>query len=378
MRLLSTNNGLGMLLPFLAKRFFLLFLCLVFLVSCTKDEDWSDPPSRTIIVYMAADNNLSYDAYDNIQEMQNGFSEKGANLIVFMDPADDVPQILQIKHGSTTRVKTYSEFNSAEATQMGKVLSDIVEMYPAESYGLVLWSHGTSWLPAGRRLRSFGEDDGQQMNIPALAAILPVHFDFILMDACLMGSIEVVYELKDKADFILASSTEIISNGFPYDRIIPELIQAKPDLIKVATNYFNFYNQQQGAFRSATISLVNTKELDNLATITGQLLTGQTFDSETFDRLSVQRLDVFREQYAFDLLDFIEKAFPNADTGPFEDQLGKTILYKAHTPEFIEEFTISTYCGLSCYIPSGANDDLKEFYQQLAWSQDSEFHQLFR
>ena len=189
-------------------------LCLILFVSCSKDAADDAPPHRTIIVYMAADNDLSEDAWVNISEMQSGFNGKGVNLLVFIDPVDDAPHILQIERGSSKKVKTYPEFNSADAGQMRQVLNDIIGMYPAESYGLVLWSHGTSWLPAGRQLKSFGEDNGQQMNIDALAYALPVRFDFILMDACLMGSVEAAYELRNKTDFIIASPTEIIYMGF--------------------------------------------------------------------------------------------------------------------------------------------------------------------
>ena len=215
---------------------------IILLTSCVKDDSLPDI-NRTVIVYMTADNDLTEDAYADLSEMQNGFEEKGANLVVFLDPADDVPHILKIGRGNSIRVKTYPEFNSADAVQMERVLNDIIEMYPAGSYGLVLWSHGTSWLPAGRQLKSFGEDNGSRMDIAPLAAALPVQFDFILMYACLMGSVEVAYELRNKTDFILASSTETIYLGFPYGRIIPELLRAEPDLRKAAVSYFNYYDQ---------------------------------------------------------------------------------------------------------------------------------------
>ena len=145
-------------------------LCFILFASCSKDDDTVViPTDRTIVVYMAANNDLSDDAWDNINKMQSGYEEKGANLIVFIDTADDTPHILRIGRGSSTRVKTYPEFNSADEVKMREVLNDIIELYPAASYGLVLWSHGTSWLQAGSRLKSFGEDHGRQMNIAALA-----------------------------------------------------------------------------------------------------------------------------------------------------------------------------------------------------------------
>jgi hypothetical protein len=168
------------------------------------------------------------------------------------------------------------------------------------------------------------------------------------------------------------------SSGFLYDLIIPELTSSTPDLRKSAESYFNYYQQQSGAFRSATVSLINTKELDNLARVTNQLISGQTFDIVSFDRTSVQHLDVYDEQYTFDFLDFITKAFPEADNRPLIEQFEKTVLYKAHTAEFIEMFEINAYCGLSCYILHISRNDLNSYYQQLGWYQAGGYNIYFR
>ena len=359
-------------------RFLLYFtLCLILFASCNKDDITNDTSThRTIIVYMAADNDLSDDAWVNINDMQRSFEYKGVNLVVFLDTADEAPYVLDIKRGGSTTVRTYPEFNSADATQMEQVLRDIINMYTTDSYGLILWSHGSSWLPAGRQLKSFGDDNGRQMDIAALVAALPVSFDFIIFDACLMGSVEVAYQLRHKTDFVIASSTEIIYLGFPYDLIVPELIKQNPNLQNVAKIYFEYYDRMQGAYRSASISLINTKEMESLAMATSQFLEGAVFDASSFDRSSVQRLDVYSEQYAFDFLDFLEKAFPDADIVPLKEQLDKTVQYKAHTPRFINEYNISTFCGLSCYIPHPLRNDLNAFYQQMEWTQVSGFYRL--
>lgn len=46
--------------------------------------------------------------------------------------------------------------------------------------------------------QSFGLDMSDELNINDLKKSLPVHSDFILFDACYMGSIEVLYELREK------------------------------------------------------------------------------------------------------------------------------------------------------------------------------------
>jgi hypothetical protein len=164
-------------LPYLP--LFLLLPC------CSKGKEELVP--RTVIAYIAADNDLWSDALDDVEEMQRGFSPNGVQLVAFIDPAGEPPYLLEMASNSSRRVKTYAELNSCDAAQMRQTLSEIIGMYPAERYGLILWSHGTSWLPANHLLKSFGQDGDSQLNIPELAEALPLKFDFILLDACLMG-----------------------------------------------------------------------------------------------------------------------------------------------------------------------------------------------
>jgi len=179
-----------------------------------------NPATRTIIVYMVADNNLFDHAPVSLLQMEQGFSENGVNLIVFIDQLNENPRLLEIHPGKEKLVKSYPELNSADTAVFKKILQEALDLYPAQEYGLILWSHGASWLPAGATLRSFGNDYGKQMNIPDLAESLPVKFKFILFDACLMGAVEVAYELKDRTDYIIASPTETVYDGFPYDEIL--------------------------------------------------------------------------------------------------------------------------------------------------------------
>jgi hypothetical protein len=214
------------------------------------------------------------------------------------------------------------------------------------------------------------------MNVVDLAESLPVKFDFILFDACLMGSVEVAYELKDKTDYILASSTETVYEGFPYDEIIPELSKPQVDLPQAAQRYFDYYNSLQDAYRSATVSVIDTRELSRLAGEVNKIVSENELDV-SFERTSVQRLDVYDEQYTFDLADFVEKAFPAADKNAFLARLNRTVLYKNATPEFLSGYEINAYCGLSCYIPYSLRPDLNEYYGTLSWHVACGINSLF-
>lgn len=326
---------------------------------------------RTIIVYMSADNDLSADAIDDIEEMKKGYLDNGVNLVAFVDLARESPYLLEMTPGSGKIMKTYSEINSASAARMQEVLMDIIELYPARSYGLILWSHGTSWLPSNTSLRSFGKDHGSEMDIPDLSISLPVYFDFILFDACLMGSVEVAYELKDKTGYIIASSMEIIYKGFPYDRVIPELVKPAIDYKSVARHYFDYYDSMKGAYRSATISVIETRYLRELALQLKRLFDENTANAHPLDRAAVQRMDTYEEQYCFDLEDFVNAVIPGSGKSQFINTLDNVIIYKAHTPLFLSTYEIATYSGLSCYIPHPEREDLNSYYKTLAWCEDT-------
>jgi len=155
------------------------------------------------------------------------------------------------------------------------------------------------------------------------------------------------------------------------------LLQPKINYNAVAQTYFNYYNSQSGAYRSATVSVVETRYLSGLASSMKQLCENNPVDLQTFDRSSVQRLDVYNEQYVFDLLDFVNKIFPNANKDDFTAQLNKAVQCKYHTPQFILAYNINTYCGLSCNIPLASRSDLTAYYKTLKWYRDAGLNNLF-
>lgn len=112
-------------------------------------------------------------------------------------------------------IATYESRNSVDVSNMKEVVNTAFSEYPAQSYGLVLWSHGEGWLEyQNPKTRWWGQDTGgkdYRMNLSDLNDVLrnTPHLNFLLFDACFMQSVEVVYELKAHADYIIGSPTEI-------------------------------------------------------------------------------------------------------------------------------------------------------------------------
>jgi hypothetical protein len=109
------------------------------------------------------------------------------------------------------------------------------------------------------------------MEIYDLASALPDgFFDFIIFDACSMASIECVYELRTKADYIIASPSETLTNGFPYREILPHLFATELDVDKIAKGFYDFYANYRYPY--GNISVTHTAGLEELALATREII----------------------------------------------------------------------------------------------------------
>lgn len=386
-----------------------LFLtALLFMISCERTQDLRDVTTKTVLVYMAADNNLAHHAFRNINSMRSSMSYDldYANLLVFIDRqigrADVKPALLHIHDHRIDTIKVYESLNSTDPAVLKEVVDIAINDWKAESYGLILWSHGMSWIPesqmhavAGKqgwaprrdapKTRTFGSEDIDEntytcMEIDELADAIPDGvFDYIAFDACYMGSVEVLYALRKKAKQIISSSCEIVDEGFPYASVTRDFMDG--NLLNMCSVFHSYYYRQYGWHQTASISLVNTDGLDSLARCFKKIVATHKNEIPTLDISNIQHFDRFEKHVMFDLEDFVDKLGTNRDDlMEFRLQLERCIPYKNSTPYIISDYPndpsgikIVSFCGLSVYIPletfeaMGLNDD----YRDTEWSRDT-------
>lgn len=381
--------------------YLLLSLAALFFAACGTDDP--APPrtvGRTLLVYMAGDNNLAADGYANLASItaaMEGFSGD-ARMLVYLDIPGGNPRLLEVApSGQRELYRWPSPHNSASPEVLREVIGRVLRDCPADRYGLVLWSHGMAWTPSsatGYFVRSynrdaqpwpatkyFGQDTGATptgyLETADLAAAMPDGvFDYILFDACFMASVEVEYALRGKADWIIAAPTEVIADGFPYAEITGELLKEVPDLRAVCETYYRHYAEHPRlAYRSASVSLVRTSELDALASATEELygaaLAADPAAFSAMDISRVQHLDRYRRHFLFDLGSIageLERAGKVSDAAAalWRQQLARTVVYEAHTAAFFD-LPLAECCGLSGYVPVSAYPDLNEYYKTLEW-----------
>lgn len=369
---------------------------MVLLAACNKTETVYPEGDRTVLFYLAGDNNLSGDGYNNLRSLREGMKGVAGRVVIYFDPAGSAPCLMTIKGSDSPVLDTvafYEEEDSADPAVLQRVIGEMKLRYPSDSYGLILWSHGTGWFPEGysfpgstsyRRADApyiltkwFGQDamlaEGRgdsYMEIADLAAALTGHFDFIMFDACFMASVEVLYELRDKADYFVASPAEIISDGFPYETAAPYFWGGEEDLKQVCREYYNYYanHPKSELHRSGMLSLVKASELGALAQAAHQAVgsVGESGVGSVWRYPLIATMpDVF-----YDLGDYVSVMGSGDGKAAFEEQLARTVVYKVATRTFNgEEIPSDRYSGLSCYIPQSRWQNMNDFYSTLEWAQ---------
>ncbi|MDR1595053.1 MAG: hypothetical protein LBS43_11310 [Prevotellaceae bacterium] len=360
----------------------LIFFLLVVFISCRKDDDpeYPQPVAHTVLVYMVADNNLYKYATKNLEDMSEAWNKNNnGKMIVFLDvPEPDVPRLIEIDGNYTdvnsNAVKYYDDLNSLEKVNMRNIINDVIRMFPAKQYTLILWSHATGWLPKGAalnytrnlhavELKSFGKDGVEEMDIADLSEAIPDNvFSTIVFDACFMSGIEVLCEFIDKANYVIASPTEILAQGFPYQKITPLLFTHSNRPAIWAESFFEHYNSQEGAYQSATVGVVDISELKTLLNI----LKDFQLNENSIDITKIQCYDRTKTGMFFDFNDYVKQlCIHENDFRKYLEQYNKTVIYSNYTTSFVNVFDINSCSGLNCFIPSHSlRDDLISHYQQ--------------
>jgi len=220
----------------------------------------SNPTTEwAILVYLNGDNNLEAAALDDFIEMAQVGSMADFNIIVQLDrhPFDENfpdpgyssqygdwwdTRRFVISSGMTpddgNEIINLGEANMGQGplvTTGDGSLEDFVrwasENCPARKTALVLWDHGDGWRGDRPRFKSAGYDmtNNDYLYMAEVrqalenAALAGYAVDLLGFDSCLMGMLEVAYEIRDLADVMVGSEMVEPDRGWPYDTILTEL-----------------------------------------------------------------------------------------------------------------------------------------------------------
>lgn len=396
-----------------------LVLALLAATSCFKDADFSpvsgesgsrvqpgrlpsEETRQVMIMYSAGFNSLSGALTTDLQELEYGFvptAQSRADHILLVlsrhthsgystPVAPVLYRLYKDRDGEVVRdtlLRWRPEDQACDPAIMKEVMTFAREKFPAKGYGLVFSSHGSGWIPSPEALeveaKSIGEDADTdrviEMDLPDFVNALPYKLEYVLLDACFMGCVEVAWALRDKAKLVGFSPTEIMSDGFNYHTLAERLLRSEPDALGVCKDYFAQYTDPQQMSPYATITLVDAGAMQPLADICKTLFESYREQLYTLPTSQVQRYYRYgqnpRFEHLFDLRHMLQLAgATSAELAQFDAALKECIIYEAHTERFMSLW-LNNVCGLSAYLPSSGDDDLDSFYMKyIDWNNATE------
>jgi hypothetical protein len=315
--------------------------------------------------------------------MLEGWDGRNGNLIIYQDTAIGNSGLMEVyREKDENKIKTIREYaneNAADPNVFKRVLNDAIFLYPADSYGLIIFSHASGWLPEATLVspRSFITDRKDEMELTDMAAAIPAgYFDFIVFETCFSAGIEVAYELKDKTNYIIASSAELLSPGLKeiYTSSLNYLFEKEPKLEAFTRNIFTLMSENDTYFKSATLSLIKTEKLYALGAFLHQYIDKEKISA--VNPYDVQHFDRYSYRLFFDFEDYYSRILNgSAPEQELKALLNECVLYKDATPSFLTDseswmgFDIKRHSGLTTYIEQEYFSYLNQEYKKLAWYQ---------
>lgn len=377
-------------MPKLLTKILLLLLAATFFSCSQENADEKEPSTteKTIIVFMPFSDNLYSDFLSNISAMKKAIVQNnGMNntrLVVFIAKDKQNSSLIDIKYNKgVCSQDTLEKFSTPlYLTNEGRatILNKVKQYAPASKYAMIVGSHGKGWLPKpqnGMRkaTRYFGGlSKGYQIDISEFAESIVaagMKMQFILFDDCYLSCMEVAYDLKDATDYIIASTSEIMHYGMPYNVIYKYLMSQEPNYEAVCEGFYKFYSEDSNPY--GTIGVTNCKYVDEMVNVMKEINATHTFDMNMMDK--VQDLDgaTFSPTIFFDFGDYVKALCANDNTAleKFNNVMQRLVPYKAATEEIWSgtknrPTKINSFSGMAISDPS-TNTEVIETKENTGW-----------
>ena len=256
-------------------------------------SDW------TFMVYLDADNNLEAEGIDDFLEMASVGSDSNTKVVVQFDriPGYDNTngdwqecQRFLVSQSMTPTVENAvpdwgdglggREVNMADPQTLIDFVKWAMDQYPADNYALVFWNHGGGWRNergADRQIRkSVCWDDTSEFDALHMSevkeALSTINdegdlLDLVGFDACLMGMIEVAYDIRDLAHVMVASEESEPDDGWPYETILADLVNV-PTMtpLELGATIVDRYGETYPVWDYTTQSAIDLNMVEALAT----------------------------------------------------------------------------------------------------------------
>jgi Clostripain family len=401
------------------------------------ESDAAKRGAWTFMVYMAGNNNLSEAAGTDLEELRRGAVSPAVRVFTFIkqqgESGDGNARRIEVRLDGKDDIEQLGDVDSGDPQTIVDFIRWAVAKAPADHYALVLWNHGSGWRPddleqlysvpvprralrhelavrtsqtldrlvfkqsleaiVGRgsvRERAIASDDGTGHSVDTLELENVVRraqetsgqkFSLLGMDACLMSTLEVAYQVRDLVDVVVGSEELEPNAGWNYDGIVGKL-SARPETTPpelgalVVNEYVGSYRDQRNQWPVTQVAL-SMSAIGPFATAFDRLVDRlrATVRTDVYPVLTAYNRSVgVAEAYDMDLIDLRSFCLQLREHGSNDlvqaadgviDGLvrGSYVIAEDHLGEGIEETG-----GIAVYFP-GPRSPMSKYYSELAFAQ---------
>jgi Clostripain family len=408
------------------------------------------PAKWTILTYIAAHNNLDELGRRSLGQILGVGSTPEVKLLVLYDGQESASRFLAGGPGKAASEYPLKNFDSGDGGALLETARWAFQQCPAERYGLILWSHGSGWRPeeienVAKQARGDARvdaveshdraaapgsmalfrstlttilkkdkpaeravcfDDGSGHSLDTLEldrvareirAMLGRPLDFLGMDACLMATLEVAYQVRESVRYLVASEELVPGSSWPYDRIFGELRgdpgRSPADLAKsVVKRYMEYYREHPPSAGDVTKAALDLGQVSQIARAVDCLAGALTEDMDTQgDLLWKAQLDCYEQEsrkrkrepnkFRFHLWDLGSLSVRLAGAGSSQAVReaaqslgaalkpgGPAVLAEEHLGEWFEGIG-----GVSIYLVPAKRQRVSPYYADLALAKDTKW-----
>ena len=351
----------------------------------------------TLLIYMAADNNLNDSAEEDLESLRKGSSYSEMDIVVQLDRWEfvDVQESIRyhIKGGEVKEIARLGETNTGDPKILKNFIEESAKAYPSEKLMVIVWSHGTGVddfdIYSAKRERYFvPEEEIEEIAISfddsakdfldnielqkALDVDIPI--DILGFDACLMGMFEVAYQLRNQAKFIVGSQFVEPASGWDYPRVLEDLsINKKSETMaeELVKFYADYYEHESFDVTQSAYNLEVIEEVAQSLDIFSKVLLENLEDKKDL-KYTLLSSQLFNKNEYVDMVDFVKNVQGRLNIETLEPYAKKLL-------ESLEKFIVANHNmgysmreanGVSLYFPSQKRPfkETFEMYEKLDFS----------
>lgn len=272
----------------------------------SKEKEW------TILIYMAADNDLQRYAIRNIKQMATIGSTEYVNIVVHLDIREKNKKVCSRFYVEKEKILQFdtgiTKMDSGDPQSVISFVKWATTQFPSNHVAIIFWDHATgivdpssnrllratdlfSFNPATHKLEldrsidflelmnesqsaiamrgvCWDDSTGHYLTNQKLAYALQtlnITFDVLGFDACLMSMLEIASILKHHAKYLVASQEVELGTGWNYHSVFAPFTRNNLTPLELARHIVNVYEKTYSPYTNDyTLSVLNLSEIINL------------------------------------------------------------------------------------------------------------------